>query len=164
MPMHMKPALRTKLWKPSQENRLQVGTRSCWHSHESGHRIPDCMGAKARLRALPKSSCRGLSLRLEQRNLQAGIGSEWLRDWVHLRIWVWIAFKSKFGLLCRYCTYKTSPWKAKSYWKPARFRCKILPGLLQSEKPEISAERRWAQGLAAHCKQDCCQTTLLPNP
>lgn len=76
---------------------------------------------------------------------------------MHLRIWVGIAFKSESGLLRRYCTYKTSPREAKPYWKPAKLGCKVFLGLLQSEKPEISAELWWAQGLAAHCKQE------LPN-
>lgn len=30
----------------------------------------------------------------------------WSRDCVHLRIWVWIAFESKSGLACWYCTYE----------------------------------------------------------
>lgn len=50
----------------------------------------------------------------------------------------------------------------KSYWKPAGLRCKVLLGLLQSEKPESWLSRGGLQGTGAGCSL-LRQTRLLPN-
>lgn len=94
MPMHMKLAVHTKLWKPSQENRLQVGTGSCWHSHESGHRIPDCtggLGSELLSRASP-GSCARIALTKHPPERQNATGN--LQDFGAKSYWVFCKVRS----------------------------------------------------------------------
>lgn len=66
------------------------------------------MAAEAWLRAPPeKPASKGIAK-------SAGCAcccAEWPRDCVHLRIWVWIAFESKSGLVCRCGAYENLPKK-----------------------------------------------------
>lgn len=70
------------------------------------HRIPECIGGKALLRAphkkqLPKTrSATGIAKSAVWDCCCAG----WCRDCVHWKIWVWITFKQVSGFICRYCT------------------------------------------------------------
>lgn len=85
------------------------------------------------------------------------------REWIVCLRWGFgfrIASRASLVLYAGIALMQTYPRELKSYWKPVRLRCKILVGLLQSEKPES----RWSLG-GLQCTAAGCslleQTRLL---